>query len=105
MHELQQVRARIALDVELDAGMRLQERRDLVNVSGGDVAGIRARMHGDAGAPASTQTPTASMTDGRRPPRELRTVAILLTLTESLTIEFRRLSSEFQLTPPLRRAP
>src|SRR5689334_16899912 len=35
------------------------------------------------GAPAPRQTLTASMTDGTDPPRELRTVAILLTLTES----------------------
>src|SRR6185436_5727084 len=35
------------------------------------------------GAPASTHTLTASSTDGTVPPRELRTVATLLTLTES----------------------
>ena len=34
------------------------------------------------GAPAATQTRTASSTDGTLPPRELRTVATLLTLTE-----------------------
>jgi hypothetical protein len=36
------------------------------------------------GAPAATQTRTASHTDGIDPPRELRMVATLLTLTESL---------------------
>ena len=36
------------------------------------------------GAPASMHVRTASITDGIRPPRELRTVATLLTLTESL---------------------
>src|SRR5216117_3855316 len=35
------------------------------------------------GAPDSTQILTASSTDGTDPPRELRTVATLLTLTES----------------------
>jgi hypothetical protein len=35
------------------------------------------------GAPASTQTRTASSTDGTAPPREFRTVAILFTLTDS----------------------
>src|SRR6476660_1768885 len=39
------------------------------------------------GAPASTHTPTASMTDGIRPPRELRTVATLLTFTDRRTNE------------------
>src|SRR5712691_1638849 len=39
------------------------------------------------GDPASTQTCTASITEGVRPPRELRTVAILLTLTDSLTTD------------------
>jgi hypothetical protein len=37
------------------------------------------------GAPASIHVRTASMTDGIDPPRELRTVAILLTLTDNLT--------------------
>src|SRR5690349_1519422 len=41
-------------------------------------------------APASRQTRTASITDGTDPPRELRSVAILLTLTESLGM--RRIS-------------
>src|SRR5262245_59164933 len=36
------------------------------------------------GAPASMQTLTASSTDGTVPPREFLSVAILLTLTESL---------------------
>jgi hypothetical protein len=36
-------------------------------------------------APAATQTSTASTTEGTRPPREFRIVAILLTLTDSLT--------------------
>src|ERR671912_633846 len=36
------------------------------------------------GEPASMHTRTASITEGMRPPRELRTVATLLTLTESL---------------------
>ena len=36
------------------------------------------------GAPASMHARTASITDGIRPPRELRTVATLLTLTDSL---------------------
>ena len=36
------------------------------------------------GAPASMHVRTASITDGMRPPRELRTVATLLTLTDSL---------------------
>ena len=35
------------------------------------------------GAPAFTHTSTACSTDGTLPPRELRTVATLLTLTES----------------------
>src|SRR5690606_24181395 len=35
------------------------------------------------GAPASMVTRNASTTDGRRPPRELRSVATLLTLTDS----------------------
>ena len=39
------------------------------------------------GAPASTQTRTASSTLGTVPPRELRSVATLLTLTESLSHE------------------
>src|SRR5262245_38815209 len=38
------------------------------------------------GAPASTQIRTASSTLGVVPPRALRSVATLLTLTESLTI-------------------
>jgi hypothetical protein len=43
--------ARVAFDVELDAALeRLQQRRDLAHVIGGDVAGIGARVHGDAGA-------------------------------------------------------
>ena len=37
------------------------------------------------GAPAATQTRTASTTDRNVPPRELRSVATLLTLTLSLT--------------------
>ena len=37
------------------------------------------------GAPAATQTSTASTTLGTSPPRALRTVATLLTLTLSLT--------------------
>src|SRR4030095_8933637 len=36
------------------------------------------------GAPAFTQTLTASSTDGSTPPREFLSVATLLTLTESL---------------------
>src|SRR4030095_4578162 len=36
------------------------------------------------GEPASRHTCTASVTDGTRPPRELRTVATLFTLTDSL---------------------
>src|SRR5437773_6227317 len=36
-----------------------------------------------SGAPESTQILTASSTDGTDPPREFRTVATLLTLTES----------------------
>src|SRR5262249_21653328 len=38
------------------------------------------------GAPASTQTFAASSTDGSRPPRELRSVATLLMLTDSFTM-------------------
>src|SRR5262245_53914993 len=41
------------------------------------------------GAPASTQALTASMTDGTLPPRELRIVATLLTLTDNRTIRAR----------------
>ncbi len=41
------------------------------------------------GTPASTHTLTASSTDGTVPPRELRTVATLLTLTESFVAVLR----------------
>src|SRR5262245_17408001 len=40
------------------------------------------------GAPASTQTRTASQTDGTWPPREFRTVATLLTLTDRWIIGY-----------------
>src|SRR5687768_14685675 len=45
------------------------------------------------GAPASIQTRAASITDGTRPPRELRTVATLLTLTESLIMKCKMQNS------------
>ena len=48
------------------------------------------------GAPAATQTRVASRTLGTSPPRELRSVATLLTLTLSLARE-RRASSELLL--------
>ena len=51
-----------------------------------DVPGVGARVHGDAQArPPFTHTRTASTTSGRCPPRELRSVATLLTLTLSFT--------------------
>ena len=84
-HQLEQIRPRIPFDVELDlAAPRREERRDLAHVAAADVALIGARMHGDAAARRRRgRRATASMTDGSAPPRELRSVAILLTLTES----------------------
>ena len=59
---------------------------DLAHVGGRDVPRVGARMHGDPGrAGVRRRRCTASSTDGTLPPRELRTVATLLTLTESLT--------------------
>src|SRR5882672_11080551 len=42
------------------------------------------------GAPAAMQTSTASIRFGSRPPRELRSVATLLTFTERRVIDIRR---------------
>ncbi len=50
------------------------------------------------GAPAATQVRTASSTDGTRPPRELRTVAILLTLTDSFTMPLESYRSHDRLS-------
>src|SRR6185503_5186238 len=47
------------------------------------------------GAPASTQTFTASSTDGTVPPREFLSVATLLTLTESLINSSRLRAQSF----------
>src|SRR4051794_30104065 len=58
------------------------------------------------GAPVSTQTRTASMTDGITPPRELRSVATLLTLTDRFAMEIRMQNSECRIQNaefPLRR--
>src|SRR5579862_3092428 len=52
------------------------------------------------GAPASRQTSTACVTLGVLPPRELRSVAILLTLTERRIIRIRRHYSGFRLQAP-----
>jgi hypothetical protein len=47
------------------------------------------------GDPAATQARTASRTDGTAPPREFRTVATLLTLTDKWTIT-RNAKCKFQ---------
>src|SRR6266576_1031685 len=67
------------------------------------------------GAPAATHAPTASMTLGVRPPRELRSVATLLTLTLRRIMEGFRLQASgsrpprgipfFAQPPDLRRSP
>src|SRR5690242_15593894 len=43
------------------------------------------------GAPAAMQTSTASRTFGSRPPRELRSVATLFTLTESFVLSLSKM--------------
>src|SRR4030095_2025131 len=51
------------------------------------------------GAPASTQTPTASSTSGECPPREFRSVATLLTLTDRRVIDVRGSTFEVRRSP------
>ena len=90
VHERDQIRPRVALDVELNAPPERREQRgNLPHVGRGDVTGVGARMHGDAGRASGQHTFTASITEGVAPPRELRSVAILLTLTERLIIEMQ----------------
>ena len=79
--------ARIAFDVELDAGRVLAQTSAIARTSSGVMCRRSARgWTVMPGAPAATQTSTASSTLGTRPPRELRSVATLLTLTHNRTM-------------------
>ena len=67
---------------------------DLADVARADVALVRARMHRDAGrAGLEAGRRPRRCTLGTRPPRELRSVATLLTLTERLIIDQGRAHS------------
>ena len=51
MHQIQQVRARITLDVEFDPSGEWREHiRNVVHVGGSDVPRVRSRVNGDAGS-------------------------------------------------------
>ena len=85
-HQIEEPGARIAFDVEFDAALerRRARRRSRARPA---VVMCRASARGCTvipGAPASMHVRTASMTDGSWPPRELRTVATLFTLTDEL---------------------
>ena len=85
-HELEEPGPRIAFDVELDAALAAAPARSAISCTSAVVM-CRASARGCTvmpGAPASMHVRTASITDGIVPPRELRTVATLFTLTESL---------------------
>ena len=96
----EQIGTRIALDVVLDAALlRRQVRGDLVHVARRDVALVGARMHRDA------RRAGVDARRGRRrartessPPRELRSVATLLTLTERRTDGIVRRSTACSFT-------
>ena len=64
--------------------MRREPRGDLGHVGRPDVPLVRARMHGDARrAGRDARLDRVRSTLGTAPPRELRSVATLLTLTDS----------------------
>ena len=76
-------RERIAFEIELDPVLARQ-RRQRQHVVGADVARVGARMHGDAvRAGIAGRRARRATTSGSSPPRELRSTAILLTLTLS----------------------
>ena len=82
-HQRDQIGPRIAFDVELDVGrLRLEQRGDLA-----DVAGVMCRSSARGctvmpGAPASSTPAPPRARTATLPPRELRSVATLLTLTD-----------------------
>ena len=80
----EEVRPWVPFHVEFDGpAPRLEITRDRVHVGRGDVSRVGPRVHRDTGAPAARHTLTAWTTDGTDPPRELRSVATLFTLTLS----------------------
>ena len=83
-HELEKIGPRITLDVVLDLGRALQQLGDAVHVRRSDVTLVGARMNRNARrAGGDARRETASSTSGSLPPLELRSVATLLTLTDS----------------------
>ena len=61
--------------------LRDQTQRAIPHIVRCDVSSVGAQVHGDAWGSGTVRASTASRTLGMRPPRELRSVAILLTLT------------------------
>jgi hypothetical protein len=63
--EIDEIRPRVAFDVELDAGTQgLEAARDVAHVVWRDVALVRARVHGDASG-SSRQADVHGVEDAR----------------------------------------
>ena len=95
LDEIEQLRPRIAFDVELDRRRAACAARARSSRTSSGVMWRRSARGCTVmpGAPAATQTSTASSTLGSRPPRELRSVATLLTLTDSRIMTFKARSA------------